>query len=96
MSLLSFNPLHYADRLEKTGVPREEAKVHADAITELLDEKVATKQDLQLLKSELREEILKVRTELIEKLASKSEMRWLFGVTTTMLALLMTAFRFLH
>jgi hypothetical protein len=108
MSLLSFNPLHYAERLEKTGVTREQAKVQADAITQILDEKVATKQDLEKLatKEDLlkisaasKEDLLKaiaVSKEDLTKFATKEEMRWLFSITVTILILVMTIFKFFH
>jgi len=106
MTIHSFNPLQYAERLEKTGFAQEQAREIAnsqmDVIRELMEEKLATKDDLKnfatkedllAVKLELKEEISKVRAELIEKLVSKSEIRWSFGIVTGLLTL---AIKFLH
>jgi hypothetical protein len=92
MSLLSFNPFQYAERLAKTGLDPETAKEIASAqmevLRDLMEEKLAAKEDLTKLatKDELKAEIKDLR----------SEMRWLFGVTTTILAIIMAVLKFLH
>jgi len=97
MSLLSFDPFQYAERLTKTGLDSETAKEIASAqmevIRQLMEEKLATKDDLRELKSELKQDLLMLKVELLEKCATKSEMRWLFGIATTILVL---AIKFLH
>lgn len=50
MSVMVFNSLNYAKRLEQAGfTPRQQAEVQANIMTEIVDEKIATKQDLRVL-----------------------------------------------
>lgn len=44
-----FNSLNYAKRLEQAGFTRQQAEVQANIMTEIVDEKIATKQDLRVL-----------------------------------------------
>ena len=47
MPEMVFNSLNYAKRLEQAGFTREQAEVQANIMTEIVDEKIATKQDLR-------------------------------------------------
>lgn len=49
MSVMVFNSLNYAKRLEQAGFTRQQAEVQANIMTEIVDEKIATKQDLRVL-----------------------------------------------
>ena len=49
----SFDTLQYAKKLEKVGFTPEQAEVHAEAIKELVDNKLATKDDLRQLEERL-------------------------------------------
>lgn len=44
-----FNSINYAKRLEQAGFTRQQAEVQANIMTEIVDEKIATKQDLRVL-----------------------------------------------
>lgn len=70
MSTLIFNSLAYFEKLRSAGVTEEQAKVHAEAMNELVDDKLATKEDLLLLKEDLRKEIELLKKDLIIKLGS--------------------------
>lgn len=48
MSVMVFNSLNYAKRLEQAGFTRQQAEVQANIMTEIVDEKIATKQDLRV------------------------------------------------
>ena len=79
MSAIAFDTLKYADRLEKAGVSREQAKAEAEALAEVLGTaEVVTRKDLQI-------ELAPIRSELIL-------LKWMVGVSialsTGMLALL--------
>ena len=50
---LTFDTLAYAQKLKKAGVPEEQASAHAETLAEIMDERVATKQDLQNLEERL-------------------------------------------
>ena len=49
MSVMVFNSLNYAKRLEQAAFTRQQAEVQANIMTEIVDEKIATKQDLRVL-----------------------------------------------
>lgn len=49
MSVMVFDSLNYAKRLEQAGFTRQQAEVQANIMTEIVDEKIATKQDLRVL-----------------------------------------------
>jgi len=46
-SELIFDTLQYANKLKNAGVPEKQAEVHAEAIVELVDNKLVTKQNLR-------------------------------------------------
>jgi hypothetical protein len=49
MTATTFDTLAYAKKLKAVGVPPDQADVQAEAIFELVDEKLATKKDLEIL-----------------------------------------------
>jgi hypothetical protein len=55
MSAITFDTLKFAERLEKAGVPREQAvaivEAQKDAFAEALDSTLATKRDIDRLES---------------------------------------------
>ena len=67
MAIVSFDTLAYSNRLQKSGIPKEQADAMAQANSEAFKDMVttqqlATKQDIALLKhdiSETKHEILK-------------------------------------
>ena len=53
MTTTTFDTLSYAKKLKAAGMPDQQADVQAEALFELVDEKLATKKDLELLKKDL-------------------------------------------
>lgn len=53
MPEMVFNSLNCAKRLEQAGFTREQAETQANIMTEIVDEKIATKQDLRELEYRL-------------------------------------------
>ena len=53
MASLVFNTLEYAKRLESAGFTRQQAEAQDNIITEVVDEKMATKSDLRELEYRL-------------------------------------------
>lgn len=53
MSSLVFNSLEYARRLEAAGFTRQQAETQANILAEVIDERMATKQDLRELELRL-------------------------------------------
>ena len=48
-----FNSLNYAKRLEDAGFTRQQTEAQANILSEIVDEKIATKQDLRELELRL-------------------------------------------
>lgn len=60
MTTIAFDTLAYANKLKQAGVPDRQAEVQAEAMAELVEERLATKRDL----SELEEWIANRMNEL--------------------------------
>ena len=58
------NTLEYAQRLERAGVPREQAEVQASIFYEIINSELAKRRDLEEVKVELKRDIEKVRADL--------------------------------
>lgn len=54
---LTFDTLAYAKRLQAAGVPREQAEVQAEAMREIVEDKLSTKRDLQEMELRLNARI---------------------------------------
>ncbi len=73
-----FDTLAYVKKLRAAGVPEDQAEVQAEALAEVVDEKLATKDDIRELKRDLKE--LELR--LVIKLGA------MFAVAITIVAAL--------
>lgn len=54
MPTMVFNSLNYAKRLEDAGFTRQQTEAQANILSEIIDEKIATKQDLRELELRLK------------------------------------------
>ena len=50
---MNFKSLEYVEELEEAGVPRGQAKIHAKTIQAVIDDDLATKQDLLSLEQRI-------------------------------------------
>lgn len=77
MSTTTFDTLRFVEKLEKAGMPREQAAALAEAqkeaLAEALDTTLATKADVQ----ELRQDIAKLGAELRGEMMT---IKWMMGV----------------
>lgn len=91
MTIMAFDTLQFAKKLVDAGVPQKQAEVHAEAIAEIVQEKLATKSDLKHLEANLERS-----TEL--KIAnSKNELiRWIFGTAFAQAAFVIACIKFIH
>ena len=64
MSDITFDTLQYARKLKEAGVPDQQAEIQAEALREIIEDKLATKIDLKQLENELRKEIENVKKEI--------------------------------
>ena len=61
---LAFDTLAYAKKLKDAGVPEAQAEVHAEALADIIDERLSTKKDLKELEVTLRHEIKELEMHL--------------------------------
>ena len=54
MSSAAFDTLGYFDKLKSAGFSEQQARVQADALREIIEDKLATKQDLRELELRLK------------------------------------------
>lgn len=74
MTAIAFDTLKFVERLEKAGVPREQAAAMAEAFKEVGGEAdLATKRDLEYLE-------LKLKSELGLLSADINLVKWMLGV----------------
>jgi hypothetical protein len=59
-----FNTLMYAKKLEDAGVSREQAEAHIQIMAEIVEGDMATKEDLNQVKNELKGDIRELKIEM--------------------------------
>ena len=52
---ITFDTLAYAKKLIAAGFTQQQAEAQAEVLSEIIDERLATKEDIRLLKRDLRE-----------------------------------------
>lgn len=65
---IMFDTLAYAKKLKTAGFTEEQAEVQAEAMAELVDEKLATKQDLKMMESGLKRDMKEMEMRLTIRL----------------------------
>mgnify|MGYP000105572246 CR=1 FL=1 len=61
---IAFDTLAYAKRLKKAGFTDEQAEVQAEAMAELIDERLATKEDVKNSELALRRDVKEMETSI--------------------------------
>jgi hypothetical protein len=64
MGSITFDTLKYAQRMKTVGFTDEQANEQAKAIAEIIDEKLATKYDIELLRKDMKELELRLTVRL--------------------------------
>jgi predicted phage-related endonuclease len=54
MATVTFDTLAYSKKLRAAGVPEKQAEVQAEAFAEIIEERLATKQDIVLLQRDIK------------------------------------------
>ncbi len=89
MSTITFDTLKYATRLKRAGMDEKIAEEEASALSEILEagsNDLAAKSDLNVLRSEMKQEFAEVRKEVAE---TKTELvRWIVAVGVLQTALI--------
>ncbi len=73
-----FNTLRYAKILEEVGFSREQAETSIKILVEIMEDKLASKQDVQELRVEIQHSMAQLKTEVsnsISQLESKLTIR---------------------
>ena len=65
---IAFDTLAYAKKLRAAGVPETQAEVHAEAMAELVEERLATKLDIELLRRDMKEMEMRLKHDLTLRL----------------------------
>lgn len=64
-----FNTLRYAKMLEEVGFSREQAETSIKILVEIMEDKLASKQDLQELESRLQNSVALLRSDVQHSVA---------------------------
>ena len=87
MTAIVFDTLAYAEKLEAAGFTPQQAKGQAHALREIIDDQIATKQDLAALDASMTTKLAETRAELI---------KWYIGTMFAMTGLIVSLIKFVH
>ncbi|MBF0605457.1 MAG: hypothetical protein HQL07_17425 [Nitrospirae bacterium] len=65
---IAFDTLAYAKKLRAAGVPETQAEVHAEAMAELVEDRLATKLDIELVRRDMKEMEMRLKHDLTLRL----------------------------
>ena len=96
-SAITFDTLAYVKKLKAAGVPEKQAEVQAETFAEIIEDRIATKHDILLLKQDLKELELSLKQELRLGLAdTKAEIiKWVAGMLVAQAAIVATLVKLL-
>ena len=55
MATLAFDTLAYPKKLKAAGVPEKQAEMQAEAFAEIIEDRLATKQDILMFQRDMKE-----------------------------------------
>ena len=64
MATVTFDTLAYAKKLKAAGFTDQQAEVQAQAFAEIIEERLATKQDIELLRRDMKELEMRLKHDL--------------------------------
>jgi len=86
MSAITFDTHAYIKKLEAVGVPEKQAEVQAQAISELVNDRLVTKEDLEHATKELEHTIKELEYRLVIRLGGMMVVA--IGIVTALVKLL--------
>ena len=86
MSEVAFDTLAYAKKLKQAGVPEAQAEVHAEAMVQLVEERLATKRDLKDMEERLNHRMQELEYKITFRLGSMIVVA--IGIVATLVKLL--------
>lgn len=87
MTAIVFDTLAYAEKLEAAGFTSEQAKGQAHALREIIDDQIATKQDIAALDASVSTRLAELKAELI---------KWYIGSMFAMTAVIVGLVKVIH
>ena len=98
MTAIVFDTLAYAEKLEAAGFTPQQAKGQAHALREIIDDQIATKNDLAALDASVASNLAKTKASVAAKIAeTKSELiKWYIGTMFAMTGLIVGLIKFVH
>ena len=67
---ITFDTLAYAKKLKSVGFTEDQAEVQAEALVQIIDERLATKQDILSLRRDMKEMELRLKHDLTLRLGA--------------------------
>jgi hypothetical protein len=83
---ITFDTLAYVKKLKAAGVPEKQAEVQAETFAEIIEDRIATKHDILLLKQELKLGLADTKAEII---------KWVAGMLVAQAAIVATLVKLL-
>jgi len=73
---IAFDSLAYVKKLKAVGVPEEEAEIHAQTFNEIIEERLANKQDILILQRDMKKLETSLRRDMKElEISLKRDMK---------------------
>jgi hypothetical protein len=90
---ITFDTLAYVKKLKAAGVPEKQAEVQAETFAEIIEDRIATKHDILLLKQALKELELTLKHDIAN---IKAEIiKWVAGMLVAQAAIVATLVKLL-
>ena len=92
-SAITFDTLAYVKKLKAAGVPEKQAEVQAETFAEIIEDRIATKHDILMLKQDLKELELTLKRDIAN---IKAEIiKWVAGMLVAQAAIVATLVKLL-
>jgi len=91
---ICFDTLAYSNKLKEAGIPSKQAEIQAELLAEIFEERIATKQDIDTLKNEMKVEFSKVDIKFAE--LKVEVIKWVVGISAAQAALIISILKFVH
>jgi len=92
-STITFDTLAYVKKLKAAGVPETQAEVQAETFAEIIEDRIATKHDILMLKQDLKELELTLKRDIAN---IKAEIiKWVAGMLVAQAAIVATLVKLL-
>jgi len=98
ITAIFFDTLAYANRLREVGVPEKQAKVQVEMLAEVIENNLATKQDITSVKQDIKSLKKDLESNLEIRLAQlKNELiKWVFGFFIAQAAIIISCSKLIH